>query len=65
MAIVVDTCSLVMVAKNYLPLDNDGSMVDFIKQSFVNKELLLLDIICDEAKKSIQRNSSGKNAISG
>lgn len=25
MAIVVDTCSLVMIAKNYLPLDKDGS----------------------------------------
>lgn len=24
MAIVVDTCSLVMIAKNYLPLDKDG-----------------------------------------
>lgn len=23
MAIVVDTCSLVMIAKNYLPLDKD------------------------------------------
>ena len=24
MAIVVDTCSLVIIAKNYLPLDKDG-----------------------------------------
>ncbi len=27
MAIVVDTCSLVMIAKNYLPLDKDGTVV--------------------------------------
>ena len=26
MAIVVDTCSLVMIAKNYLPLDKDGQL---------------------------------------
>lgn len=30
MAIVVDTCSLVMIAKNYLPLDKDGRTVVLI-----------------------------------
>ena len=50
MAIVVDTCSLVMIAKNYLPLDEDGRMVAFIEQAFVNKELLLLDTILGEAR---------------
>ncbi|MCS3281594.1 hypothetical protein NXV73_01170 [Bacteroides salyersiae] len=29
MAIVVDTCSLVMIAKNYLPLDKDGQLYSF------------------------------------
>ena len=27
MAIVVDTCSLVMIAKNYLPLDKDAKII--------------------------------------
>lgn len=49
MAIVVDTCSLVMIAKNYLPLDEDGNMITFVNQSFTNSELILLDTIRDEA----------------
>jgi hypothetical protein len=52
MAIVVDTCSLVMMARNYLPLDDDNSMVAFIKQSFAKGKLLLLDIILDEARRT-------------
>ena len=31
MAIVVDTCSLVMIAKNYLPLDKDGQLYSFLE----------------------------------
>lgn len=50
MAVVVDTCSLVMIAKNYLPLNENNSLFTFIKQSFDNKELLLLDTICNEAR---------------
>lgn len=49
MAIVVDTCSLVMIAKNYLPLDEEGNMISFINESFTNSELILLDTIRDEA----------------
>lgn len=52
MAIVVDTCSLIMLAKNYLPLDDDGGIAAFIEQSFANRELLLLDIIRDEARRT-------------
>lgn len=51
MAIVVDTCSLVMMVKNYLPLDEECSMIAFIEQSFANRELLLLDVIRDEARR--------------
>lgn len=49
MAIVVDTCSLVMIARNYLPLDENGSMEAFLEQEFKNGELRLLDAIQQEA----------------
>ena len=52
MAIVVDTCSLVMIAKNYLPLDENGSMVAFLEQKFKERELLLLDAIQQEASQT-------------
>ena len=45
MAIVVDTCSLVMIAKNYLTLDKDGCLFTFLKDAFYRRELLLLDAI--------------------
>lgn len=52
MAIVVDTCSLLMIAKNYLPLDDSGSMAAFLEQKFKEKELLLLDAIQQEASQT-------------
>lgn len=54
MAIVVDTCSLIMMAKNYLPLDESGKMAAFIKNSFLSKELLLLDVIHNETRWTAQ-----------
>ena len=45
MAIVVDTCSLVMIAKNYLPLDKDGQLYSFLEEAFSRKDLMLLDVI--------------------
>lgn len=50
MAILVDACSLVMIAKNYLPLDKSGELMAFLQKSFCNKELILLDAIYDEIK---------------
>ena len=50
MAIVVDTCSLVMIAKNYLPLDKDGCLFTFLEDAFYKRELLLLDAILEETK---------------
>lgn len=49
MAIVVDTCSLVMIAKNYLPLDKDGQLYSFLEEAFSRKDLMLLDVILDES----------------
>ena len=40
MAIVVDTCSLVMIAKNYLPLDKDGCLLTFLEDAFYKRELI-------------------------
>lgn len=50
MAILTDTCSLVMIAKSYIPLDNDGTLRQFLQESFKRKELVLLDAIRDEAR---------------
>ena len=52
MAIVVDTCSLVMIAKNYLPLDKDGQLYSFLEEAFSRKDLMLLDVILDESKRT-------------
>lgn len=52
MVIIVDTCSLLMIAKNYLPLDDSGSMAAFLEQKFKEKELLLLDAIQQEASQT-------------
>ena len=43
--IVVDTCSLVMIAKNYLPLDKDGQLYSFLEEAFSRKDLMLLDAV--------------------
>ena len=51
MAIVVDTCSLVMIAKNYLPLDKDGQLYSFLEEAFSRKDLMLLDD-SDESKRT-------------
>lgn len=45
MAIVVDTCSLVMIARNYLPLNENGSMAAFLEQKFKDGELQMLDAV--------------------
>ena len=54
MAIVVDTCSLVMIAKNYLPLDKDRCLFTFLEDAFYKRELLLLDAILEETKQTSQ-----------
>ena len=50
MAIVVDTCSLVSLAKNYLPLDDNGSLLSFVKEKISSKEWILLDAIQKESE---------------
>lgn len=54
MAIVVDTCSLVSLAKNYLPLDDNGSLLSFVKEKISSKEWILLDAIQKESEYTSQ-----------
>lgn len=54
MAIVIDTCSLVSLAKNYLPLDKNGSLMNFIHEKFVTKEWIMLDAIQRESQYTSQ-----------
>lgn len=54
MAIVIDTCSLVSLAKNYLPLDKNGSLMNFIHEKFETKEWIMLDAIQRESQYTSQ-----------
>ena len=54
MAIVVDTCSLVSLAKNYLPLDDNGSLLSFVQEKISSKEWILLDAIQKESEYTSQ-----------
>jgi hypothetical protein len=49
MAIVIDTCSLVAMARYYLPLDINGILTNFIKKGLETGEIILLDAIQQEA----------------
>lgn len=54
MAVIIDTSSLVMIARNYLPLDKSGELLRFIEDAFNSGELLLLDAVLSEAKRVAQ-----------
>lgn len=49
MAIEIDTCSLVAMARYYLPLDINGILTNFIKEGLETGEIILLDAIQQEA----------------
>ena len=59
MAIVVDTCSLVSLAKNYLPLDDNGSLLSFVQEKISSKEWILLDAI-QKASDAYHNFNTGK-----
>lgn len=48
MAIVVDTCSLVAMARYYLPLNENGALIGFFKNGIETGEIILLDTIQQE-----------------
>lgn len=49
MAIVVDTCSLVAIARYYMLLDKKECVATFLRNQFSSGELILLDTILTEA----------------
>lgn len=50
MAIVIDSCSLVSVARYYLPLDKEGIIVPFLKSVLNSGEVILLDAVVQEVR---------------
>ena len=50
MAIVIDSCSLVSVARYYLPLDKEGGIVPFLKSVLNSGEVILLDAVVQEVR---------------
>lgn len=50
MAIVIDSCSLVSVARYYLPLDKEGLLVPFLKSVLNSGEVILLDAVVREVR---------------
>lgn len=49
-----DTCSLLALARYYSPFDCTCSLYNFIKEKYVNKEILILDVIYQEARNTSQ-----------
>lgn len=50
MAIVIDSCSLITVARYYLPLDKEGVIVPFLKSVLNSGEVILLDAVVQEVR---------------
>ena len=47
---VIDTCSLLFLARDLLPLDKNKNLFKFIKSKFDEKKFMLLDSVYQEAK---------------
>ena len=45
-----DTSSLVALARYYHPFDKEGKLLGFIRTKFQNKEIVILDVILNEAR---------------
>lgn len=50
MVVIIDACSLVELARYYIPFDDEGVLSNFIQTKFAIKEFVLLDKIFDECK---------------
>lgn len=46
---IIDTCSLVAIARYYLPLEDCGELLNFLELKFKEKELILLKSVHKEA----------------
>ena len=49
-----DTCSLVALARYFSPFDCTSTLYDFIQGKYVSKEIVILDVIYQEARKTSQ-----------
>lgn len=52
MKVVIDTSSLMALVRYYLPFDNDNSLKDFFKKKVENKEIIVLDKVVIESKRT-------------
>ena len=51
MRVVIDTCSLLSLARYYLPFDNDQVLYNFIKKRAANNEIIIIDKVFRECGK--------------
>ena len=49
-----DTCSLVALARYFAPFDGKGTLYDYIHGKYVSKEIIVLDVIYQEARNTSQ-----------
>lgn len=52
MKIVIDTSSLMALVRYYLPFDKDNSLKNFIKSKVESKEIIVIDKVSLEAKRT-------------
>jgi hypothetical protein len=50
MKFLIDTSSLSILVRYYLPFDKSDSLKNFIKHKIVNKEIILIDTVVEESK---------------
>ena len=50
MRVVIDTCSLLSLARYYLPFDKDLVLYNIIKQRILRKEIIIVDKVYEECK---------------
>lgn len=52
MRVVIDTSSLLAMVRYYLPFDKDDSLKDFFKKKVENKEIIILDKVAIQSKRT-------------
>lgn len=54
MEIIIDTCSLIALARYYLPLNKTGELNVFLKSTIENRQIILIDAVVNECKYTAQ-----------
>ena len=52
MKVVIDTSSLMALVRYYLPFDNENSLKDFFKKKVEDKEIIIIDKVAIESKRT-------------